>query len=183
MCIEELLESDEEMSSDQPAPTGVRVNSNSESTSDETQNVQIDRTNWATTIDKVIGTVYESLHFFGTLFIPGFVGYVISYCGLSIWWLSIVIVVALCLRHKVAIPLQEVNQRADAREKDLPDWIKYPDHETMKWINKTMKKMWPFLRTQLKDACVEKIIRPLAQQHSIAVNEIDFGSSVCCNQF
>lgn len=38
---------------------------------------------------------------------------------------------------------------------EIPGWVRFPDMESTKWINVTMKKLWPALRSCLDDYLIE----------------------------
>ncbi|CAL8086572.1 unnamed protein product [Calicophoron daubneyi] len=41
--------------------------------------------------------------------------------------------------------------------RDLPSWVYFPDVERAEWLNKVIKRMWPYISDYAKDILVETV--------------------------
>jgi hypothetical protein len=49
-----------------------------------------------------------------------------------------------------------------ARVEDLPSWVYFPDKERSEWVNKVIKKVWPFFGSYMKTVFKDNI-EPIIQ--------------------
>ncbi|XP_038654291.1 extended synaptotagmin-2 isoform X6 [Scyliorhinus canicula] len=129
---------------------------------------------------------------FAKTFVIIFPVYALGYLGLSFSWVLIGLLVffwwqrnrhnkrsRLC-RALAFLEQQESCQRENIQFTDLPAWVHFPDVERVEWINKTVKKMWPFI-CQFVEKLLKETIEPAvrgANSHLSTFNftKVDVGS-------
>lgn len=82
------------------------------------------------------------------------------------------------MRERGAIPIQ------GASNKELPNWVRFPDSDRVEWINQMLNQLWPFI-SEYSANFMREFVEPqvLAQMpspfKSFRFLDIDMGDAPC----
>ena len=52
------------------------------------------------------------------------------------------------------------------RLRDIPSWVHFPEQEKAEWLNKVLKKLWPFVNRYVEDFLRQQV-EPQVSAHGI----------------